>query len=123
MLQRNLIYTGITRAKKIFVMVGTIIALSYAVRNVKVNDRNTMLSDCLRRLLPESGSQRQPDGKITQLYPVQTDRPCQSNQRRKTDAYVWRTKWPSSISCTARNRYMLPGDVFISGTAYWQAEN
>lgn len=31
MLQRNLIYTGITRAKKILVLVGTRKALSYAV--------------------------------------------------------------------------------------------
>ena len=43
MLQRNLIYTGITRAKKILVMVGTKKALSYAVRNVTVTKRNTFL--------------------------------------------------------------------------------
>ncbi|MBQ4522933.1 MAG: ATP-dependent RecD-like DNA helicase [Lachnospiraceae bacterium] len=43
MLQRNLIYTGITRAKKILVMVGTKKALAYAVKNVTVTKRNTML--------------------------------------------------------------------------------
>ena len=37
MLQRNLIYTGITRAKKILVMVGTRKALACAVRNVTVD--------------------------------------------------------------------------------------
>ncbi|MDE6701607.1 MAG: ATP-binding domain-containing protein, partial [Acetatifactor sp.] len=47
MLQRNLIYTGITRAKKIFVMVGTRNALAYAVRNVTVHKRNTMLKERL----------------------------------------------------------------------------
>lgn len=47
MLQRNLIYTGITRAKKIFVMVGTKKALAYAVRNVTVHKRNTMLKERL----------------------------------------------------------------------------
>lgn len=47
MLQRNLIYTGITRAKKILVMVGTKKALAYAVRNVTVTKRNTMLRDRL----------------------------------------------------------------------------
>lgn len=47
MLQRNLIYTGITRAKKIMVMVGTKKALSYAVRNVTVTRRNTMLTERL----------------------------------------------------------------------------
>ena len=47
MLQRNLIYTGITRAKKVLVMVGTKKALSYAVRNVTVTKRNTLLKDRL----------------------------------------------------------------------------
>ena len=36
MLQRNLVYTGITRAKKILVLVGTQKALNYSVRNVTV---------------------------------------------------------------------------------------
>lgn len=47
MLQRNLIYTGITRAKKILVLVGTKKALSYAVRNVTVVNRNTLLKERL----------------------------------------------------------------------------
>lgn len=47
MLQRNLIYTGITRAKKILVIVGTKKALSYAVRNVTVTRRNTLLNERL----------------------------------------------------------------------------
>ena len=47
MLQRNLIYTGITRAKQVLVMVGTKKALSYAVKNVTVTKRNTMLKERL----------------------------------------------------------------------------
>ncbi|MBD5461078.1 MAG: AAA family ATPase, partial [Lachnospiraceae bacterium] len=47
MLQRNLIYTGITRAKKILVMVGSQKALAYAVKNVTVTKRNTMLRERL----------------------------------------------------------------------------
>ena len=47
MLQRNLIYTGITRAKKVLVIVGTRKALSYAVRNVTVTKRNTFLQERL----------------------------------------------------------------------------
>lgn len=47
MLQRNLIYTGITRAKKILVMVGTKKALAYAVSNVTVAKRNTLLKERL----------------------------------------------------------------------------
>ena len=47
MIQRNLIYTGITRAKKVLVMVGTKKALAYAVRNVTVTKRNTLLKERL----------------------------------------------------------------------------
>lgn len=47
MLQRNLIYTGITRAKNVLVIVGTRKALSYAVRNVTVTKRNTFLKERL----------------------------------------------------------------------------
>ena len=49
MLQRNLIYTGITRAGKVLVIAGTRKALSYAVRNVTVTERNTMLCTRLRK--------------------------------------------------------------------------
>lgn len=48
MLQRNLIYTGITRAKKVLVIVGTKKAVSYSVRNVTVTKRNTKLKERLQ---------------------------------------------------------------------------
>jgi exodeoxyribonuclease V alpha subunit len=48
MLQRNLIYTGITRAKKILVLVGTKKALAYAVQNVTVTKRNSLLKERLQ---------------------------------------------------------------------------
>jgi len=48
MLQRNLIYTGVTRAKKVCVLVGEKRALAYAVRNMVVTKRNTRLKDRLR---------------------------------------------------------------------------
>lgn len=47
MLQRNLLYTGITRAKKILVIVGTKKALAWAVQNLTVTGRNTMLKERL----------------------------------------------------------------------------
>lgn len=47
MLQRNLIYTGITRAKKICVLVGTTKALAYAIRNNTVSKRNSKLKERL----------------------------------------------------------------------------
>ena len=48
MLQRNLIYTGVTRAKRGMVLVGTRKALGYAVRNVSVRKRNTLLRQRLK---------------------------------------------------------------------------
>ena len=55
MLQRNLIYTGITRAKMILVIVGTRKALSYAVHHVTVTKRNTMLAVRIRRVMDSKG--------------------------------------------------------------------
>lgn len=48
MLQRNLIYTGITRAKKTCVLIGQSKALAYAIRNLTVTKRNTKLKERLR---------------------------------------------------------------------------
>ncbi len=48
MLQRNLIYTGMTRAKRVLVMAGMPAALHYAVKNNKVSRRNTLLEERLR---------------------------------------------------------------------------
>ena len=49
MLQRNLVYTGVTRAKKVLVLVGTKKALALAVRNSTVRKRNTLLALRIRR--------------------------------------------------------------------------
>ena len=49
MLQRNLIYTGVTRAKRGMVVVGSRKALTYAVRNINIRKRNTLLTDRLRK--------------------------------------------------------------------------
>lgn len=49
MLQRNLLYTAVTRAKKLVVLVGTRKAISIAVRNDKVAQRHTALDWRLRR--------------------------------------------------------------------------
>ncbi len=47
MLQRNLLYTCVTRAKKILVLVGSKKALRIAVSNNKIQQRNTMLAERL----------------------------------------------------------------------------
>ena len=63
MLQRNLIYTGITRAKKICVLLGTKKALSFAIRNMSVLKRNTKLKE---RLNPTSDQQEHRTYSISQ---------------------------------------------------------
>ena len=47
MLQRNLVYTGITRAKKICIIIGTTKALAYSIHNMVVQKRNTKLKERL----------------------------------------------------------------------------
>ncbi len=52
MLQRNLLYTGITRGKRLVVLVGTTKALGIAVRNAEISKRFTLLA---QRLAASSG--------------------------------------------------------------------
>ena len=52
MLQRNLLYTGVTRAKKILVMIGEKKAVAYAIRNETTTARNTKLAERLAGTLP-----------------------------------------------------------------------
>ena len=53
MLQRNLLYTAITRARELVVLVGTKQALGMAVRNNRVAERHTTLSQRIRAGLVE----------------------------------------------------------------------
>lgn len=48
MLQRNLLYTGVTRAKKACVIIGSKKAISMAVRNKTIQKRNTRLKERLQ---------------------------------------------------------------------------
>jgi exodeoxyribonuclease V alpha subunit len=47
LLQRNLLYTAVTRAKELVVLVGTPKAIGIAVRNDKVTQRNSRLAQRL----------------------------------------------------------------------------
>jgi exodeoxyribonuclease V alpha subunit len=47
MLQRNLLYTALTRAQKLVVLVGEARAIAVAVRNRKTRDRYTLLAERL----------------------------------------------------------------------------
>lgn len=68
MLQRNLIYTGITRAKKILVMVGTKKALAYAVKNLTVTKRNTLLKERLNKTVDTVAEHMQMDERLKISY-------------------------------------------------------
>jgi exodeoxyribonuclease V alpha subunit len=57
MLQRNLLYTGVTRARKLVVIVGSKQAIAMAVRNNRIAARNTRLSRRLQEYtLPKESS-------------------------------------------------------------------
>lgn len=51
MLQRNLLYTGLTRARKTLVFLGSKKAIAMAIKNNRVKTRNTILADLLRSKL------------------------------------------------------------------------
>lgn len=48
LITRNLLYTGITRAKKLLVMVGMDKVVEYMIQNVEVKKRNTGLEYKMR---------------------------------------------------------------------------
>ncbi|MCR5264577.1 MAG: ATP-binding domain-containing protein [Clostridiales bacterium] len=48
MLQRSHIYTGISRAKKGLIIVGMKKPIGFAVRNVTLDKKNTMLAEMLK---------------------------------------------------------------------------
>ena len=58
LLQRNLLYTGITRGKKLVVLVGTKKALAIAIKNNKPQKRYTRLKE---RLIMGAGLRKVPD--------------------------------------------------------------
>ena len=55
MLQRNLLYTAISRGRRLVVIVGSRRALGRAVHNATVRKRNTRLADRLRAVVQSSG--------------------------------------------------------------------
>jgi exodeoxyribonuclease V alpha subunit len=52
MLQRNLLYTAVTRARKLAVLVGSAKAIAIAVRNQKARERHTALRQRLGKPFP-----------------------------------------------------------------------
>ena len=50
LMTRNLLYTGITRAKKLLVIVGMDKVVDFMIQNVEVKKRNTGLEYKVRRI-------------------------------------------------------------------------
>ena len=50
LLTRNLLYTGITRAKKLLIIIGSDRVVSYMIQNVDSKKRNTGLEFTMRQL-------------------------------------------------------------------------
>lgn len=50
LLTRNLLYTGITRAKKLLVMVGMEKVVEFMIQNVEIKKRNTGLEFKMRMI-------------------------------------------------------------------------
>jgi len=58
LLQRNLLYTGVTRARQLVVLVGSPKAVAMAVRNDRIAKRNTRLAQRMREAAPEPAQAR-----------------------------------------------------------------
>lgn len=84
MLQRNLIYTGITRAKKICVLVGQTKALAYAIHNMKVLKRNTRLK---KRLAPTATDSISTALNSAQQYALPTEETQMAAEERAPYGY------------------------------------
>ena len=53
LLSRNLLYTAVTRAKKLVVLVGDVKYLEYMIKNNRTNDRYSNLANKLNKFKQE----------------------------------------------------------------------
>ena len=51
LLTRNLLYTGMTRAKKLLIVIGSSNVIDFMVQNVDIKKRNTGLKEKLEKVL------------------------------------------------------------------------
>ena len=107
MLQRNLLYTGVTRAKKILVLIGDRKAVSYAIRNETTTARNTKLAQRLSIGSPES-MEVEKELKEEALDKMDADCIPRTSQKIKTITYKGERK-PSMVS---ENPAEYGGDLF-----------
>ena len=81
MLQRNLLYTGVTRAKKIMVLVGQKKAIGYCVHNLTVDKRNTLLAERLSgKAVRNTPQVRSPDIKTDRYVCFDVETPNHKNE-------------------------------------------
>ena len=50
LLTRNLLYTGITRAKKLLIVMGSNSLIEFMINNIEIKKRNTGLEDKIKEL-------------------------------------------------------------------------
>lgn len=93
MLQRNLLYTGVTRAKKILVLVGEKKAVYYAIKNETTTGRNTCLA---RRLQPNSKEAQEVKA---QLLKEAVDETVNENGSDSNKMIVYKGSIQPSMAC------------------------
>lgn len=93
MLQRNLLYTGVTRAKKILVLVGEKKAVYYAIKNETTTGRNTCLA---RRLQPDSKEAQEVKA---QLLKEAVDETANENGSDSKKMIVYKGSIQPSMAC------------------------
>ena len=93
MLQRNLLYTGVTRAKKILVLVGEKKAVYYAIKNETTTGRNTCLA---RRLQPNSKEAQEVKA---QLLKEAVDETANENGSDSKKKIVYKGSIQPSMAC------------------------
>ena len=88
MLQRNLLYTGVTRGKRLVVLVGQKKAVAIAVRNASSRRRWSKLGEWLRR--PHAVSEHPPVSTTIVAFGLAVERKCGivhvCNENSRSDA-------------------------------------
>ncbi|MCD7751527.1 MAG: ATP-dependent RecD-like DNA helicase [Lachnospiraceae bacterium] len=117
MLQRNLLYTGVTRAKKVLVLIGEKKAISYAVRNETTTSRNTKLAERLR----DSGRNKVtyfPDQNVNTLMVAEP--PMQYNSSNLFDRLAQLQKLPPAVSyaCYGNSKFRSSFSLKANDIAY-----
>lgn len=114
MLQRNLLYTGVTRAKKILVLIGERKAVYYAIKNETTTERNTKLADRLKedsRESMEAGQQAVQKKEKMIVYKGSLQPSVLSESPAAYEGNLWKrlsqSRFRSSFSLKANDRYYV----------------